>query len=466
VAVAEGSSTLISVRLNQGGGVLGNPTSYQTDCANCNLQSIAAGDFNHDGNIDLATPASILHGNGDGTFQSPGVFSSGYAPITVASGDLNRDGYCDLVVGSSDLDISVLMGNAQSVRQPPAIPVGNQPRAVATADFNGDHLPDLAVAEAGVNEVRILLSEAGGGYKVSDILHVSEPGAVVAADFNGDGKIDLAVSGEAGATIYLGNGDGTFTAGAKYAGFYGDCTNNQWPAHSCFATADFNGDGIPDLAGALWIQDEVFFLLGNGDGTFRPGPTITLSDSPQGLAVGDFNHDGKMDVAVSGYAGTVSVLPGNGDGTFGAPVIVQFEAGGLAGLAVGDVDGDGNLDIVVAGGGGGSLISLGVYIITGNGDLTFNPPVALLADEMPNSIFLADLNGDGKLDIASANVMADNVAVLVNEGNLNFAPAVLYGTGASPVMLIGVEANRVGLPDLVTVNEFANNLNFLLHAPK
>jgi hypothetical protein len=216
----------------------------------------------------------------------------------------------------------------------------------------------------------------------------------------------------------------------------------------------------------LAIQSEVFILLGNGDGTFRPAPTFT-SDVPQGLAVGDFNHDGKMDVAFSGYGGTVNVFPGNGDGTFGAPIIaVQFANGGLAGLALGDVDGDGNLDIVVAGGGGGSLISLGVYIVTGNGDLTFNPPVALLADEMPNAILLADLNGDGKLDIASANVMADNVAVLINEGNLNFAPAVLYGTGFSPSMLVGVEAPQGSLLDLMSVNEGSTDLTFLLHAPK
>ena len=467
VAAAEGSSTMISVRLNQGGGVLGPPAIYATDCTDCNLQSIAAGDFNRDGKIDLATPASILHGNGDGTFQAPVVFASGSAPITVASGDLNGDGYSDLVVGSSDYDLSVLLGNAQSVRQPPAIAAGSQPRAVAAADFNGDHQTDLAVAVTGANEVQIFLGTGGGHFKMGATLQPGElPGALVAADFNGDGKLDLAVAGENGTAIYLGNGDGTFTAGARYPGFISDCTNNQWPAHSCFATGDFNGDGIPDLVGALWIQDEVFFMLGNGDGTFRPAPTITLSDAPQGLAVGDFNHDGKMDVAVSGLAGTVDVLPGNGDGTFGAPSIIQFQDGGLAGLAIGDVNGDGNLDIVVAGGGGGSLISLGVYIITGNGDLTFNPPVALLADEMPNSILLADLSGSGRLDIASANVMADDVAVFVNKGGLNFAPAVLYGTGASPVMLIGAEVNRDGLLDLLSLNQFANDLNILFHLPQ
>jgi FG-GAP-like repeat len=467
VAVADGLSTLISVWINQGGGLLGNPTDIPTACTNCNLQSITSGDFNHDGKIDLATPASILYGHGDGSFQAPATFLSGSDPTVVAAADFNRDGYSDLVVGNGGAtNLSLLLGNPRVVRQPLSPQVGYSPRAVATADFNGDHQADLAVVVNGANGARILLGKGNGTFTQGVTLPVASPGALVAADFNGDGNTDLAVSGETGASIFLGNGDGTFTTGAQYAGFYGDCTDNQWPAHTCFAVADFNGDGIPDLAGALWIQDQVMFLFGNGDGTFRRGPILTLSDAPQGLAAGDFNHDGKMDVVVTGYLGTVQVLPGNGDGTFASPVIIQLPIGGLAGVAAGDVDGDGNLDIVVAGGGGASFISLGVYILTGNGDLTFNPPFALVADEMPNGILLADLNGDGKLDIASANVSGNNVAVLVNQGNLKFAPAILYGTGGSPAMLVSADFNGDGLPDMASVNQYSGSLTILFHAPK
>src|SRR5206468_3485484 len=99
----------------------------------------------------------------------------------------------------------------------------------------------------------------------------------------------------------------------------GDCTANAFQSNAapCFVAADFNGDGIPDLAAAVWINGTVSFLLGNGDGTFRAGAqTLQIADTPQGLAAGDFNHDGRIDLAVSGLFGKVYVFPGNGDGTF------------------------------------------------------------------------------------------------------------------------------------------------------
>jgi hypothetical protein len=454
VAVADGQSTKITVRLNQGGGVLGAPTAYETGCTNCNLQSIASGDFNRDGNIDLATPLSILYGNGEGTFQAPKGFTAGEGSDRVAAGDINGDGYSDLVVGNGDTtDISVLLGNAKLVEQPPEIPAGGGPRAFVIADFNGDGIQDIAVADTGSNRVSILLGRSDGTFRQGKHYSSDEPGALVAADFNGDGKIDLAVTGESGTTIFLGNGDGTLTAGAQYS-LFGDCTNNQWPAHSCFVTADFNNDGIPDLAGALWIGDEVSILLGNGDGTFRTGPTIALGDTPTGLASGDFNHDGNIDLALTSYTGTIQVLPGNGDGTFGTPTVIQLEYGGLGGLAVGDLNGDGNPDIVVAGGGGSSFVSLGVYVFTGNGDLTFNPPVTFVTDEMPNWVLLADLNGDGRLDIVTADIMAENVGVLWNMGDLNFAPAELYGTGYSPAMVAAIAQGKSSA--LATLNQGGN----------
>jgi hypothetical protein len=469
VAIADGPAALVGVRLNQGGGVLGRVVTYPTACNHCNLQSIAAGVFNPEGKTDLATPASILRGNGDGTFQAPINFAAGLGPDQVASGDFNRDGYSDLVVGNEEevASLSVLLGDANGVQQPPSLAVGGSPWALATADFNGDKKTDLAVAAEGSNEVQVFLGQGYGRFTQSAALSVYEVGAVVAADFNGDGKIDIAASGENGTSIFLGNGDGTFTAGAQYTGFYGSCTMDFWPSHPCFAAADFNNDGIPDLAGALWIQNEIFFLLGNGDGTFRPGPTIFVGDAPQGLAVGDFNHDGNLDVAVSGYGGMITVYPGNGDGTFGTPVVLTLPFGGLAGIAVGDVNGDGNLDIVVAGG----SVSAGIYIFTGNGDLTFNPPVSLATDEIPNWVVLADLSDSGRLDIASANVGANDVTVLVNQGNLSFSAGTLYGAGASPAMLVSAylgngQVTPNGQLDLISVNEDSGNLTILTHARK
>ena len=326
-----------------------------------------AGDFNHDGKMDLATPGAVLHGNGDGTFQTPKHVYSGNFPMALASGDLNRDGFSDLVICNNSLNISVLLGNARSVSQFERQVVGSQPKAVATGDFNSDGKLDVAVAASASNVVNILLGNGDGAFTPGANLTVPAPGAVLALDLNGDGKIDLAVSGDSGTWIFLGNGDGTFTQKAQYPSFYGDCTVTafQYNGAPCFAAADFNGDGIPDLAGALWTVDSAFIMLGNGDGTFRPGTqTLRVSDTPQSIATGDFNKDGKIDVVISGLFGSVFVFPGNGDGTFNAPVLLSSGTGS-AGLAVGDVNGDGNLDIVLAAGqAGGSGSFLGVYVFT------------------------------------------------------------------------------------------------------
>lgn len=473
LAAPDRAANTVLVRLNQGGGIFGPSASFPAACSpfgpqTCTLEGLAAGDVNHDGHIDLATPGGILLGNGDGTFQSAIPFYSGSVPLTVASADFNRDGYADLLVcNSGATNIAVLLGNRHPSKQP-ILAAGNRPKAVATGDFNGDGKADLAVAASGENAVHVFLGKGDGTFTPAPDLSAQQPGAVLALDLNGDGKTDLAVSGDYGTWIYLGKGDGTFTAGTKYASLTGDCTPNAFSstAAPCFVAADFNGDGIPDLAAALWINGTISFLLGNGDGTFRAGPPpLAINDTPQGLAAGDFNHDGRLDIAVSGLSGSVHVFPGKGDGTFGSAA--TFSVGSTAaGLAAGDVNGDGNLDLVVAGGSSASTISLGVFVVTGNGDLTFNPPVALVADEAPNGVVLGDFNGDGLIDIASANLLADDVSVHINLGNLSFAPALLYGAGGGPVVLAAADLNGDQRLDILAVNQYSGDLSVLLHAPR
>jgi hypothetical protein len=130
------------------------------------------------------------------------------------------------------------------------------------------------------------------------------------------------------------------------------------------------------------------------------------------------------------------------------------------------VNGDGNPDIVVGGGSSESAISLGVFLLTGNGDLTFNAPVELLADEAPNGVVLADFNGDGLIDIASVDFMGDDVAIFINQGNLTFSRGVLYGAGSGPVALCSVDLNGDGKQDIVVVNQKSSDLSVLLHAAR
>jgi len=469
LAVSNKNAGTVSVLLNQGSGVFGAPVAYNAGCSpfsGCQPNGVAAGDFNHDGTVDIATPGAILFGNGDGTLQKPQRFQSGLFPAALVSGDFNRDGYSDLMVlNSATTNVTVLLGAPPTVTQPRFVGTGGSPQSMALGDFNGDGNVDIAVAAKGSNQIEIYLGDGNGNLEAGQTFANQEPAAIVAADFNGDGKLDLAVAGERGTSIYLGNGDGTFRHLANYPSFNGSCTITAFQdnAAPCLATADLNGDGIPDLAGGLWITDTVNVMLGNGDGTFRAvAQTLTTPAAPQGIAIADFNHDGKLDLAVSCFFGTMVVYPGNGDGTFGAAISIPTGTTTAVGLAVGDIDGDGNPDIVISGGSGSGDVDLGVYIITGNGDLTFNPPVVLLADRSPNGVVLADFNGDGRLDIASANILANDVSVLLNTGNLTFAPETLYAAGGGPATIASAVLTPRGKPDLVVVDEYGGGLTILL----
>src|SRR5438128_1906086 len=233
-------------------------------------------------------------------------------------------------------------------------PVGTNPQWVAVGDFNGDGIQDLAVANAGSSTVSVLLGNGDGTFRPARTFAAgTTPKAVAVGDFNGDGKLDLATAstGSNGVSVLLGNGDGTFQA-ARY-----------FPAGSgpnFLAVGDFNGDGVQDLATANFGSDTpadttVSVLLGNGDGTFRPPQTFGVGRGPLWVAAGDFNGDGKLDLAVPNFGDTtVSVLLGNGDGTFQAAR--TFPAGqGVASVAVGDFDGNGKPDLAAGNYGGGTV---------------------------------------------------------------------------------------------------------------
>src|SRR5215472_11792190 len=300
----------------------------------------------------------------------------------------------------------------------------NGPSSIAVGDFNGDGKLDLAVSNYGDNSLAVLLGNGDGTFQAPQTTPVgTNPAQVVVGDFNGDGKLDLAVSSIANGTIsvLLGKGDGTFLPPlVTPAG------PNPW----YFAVGDFNGDGKLDLAVDDYgcsldcnssPSNTVTVLLGNGDGTFLPGSSLTVGNGPAGVAVGDFNGDGKLDLAVCDLnVNTISVLLGNGDGTFQAPHTFADPAMTHPYfVAAGDFNRDGKQDLVVS----NELGSPTIAVLLGNGDGTFQAGQSLAVDNDPVFVAVSDFNGDGAPDLAVANLHALTISVLLNSNGISTTAA-------------------------------------------
>ncbi len=324
---------------------------------------VAAGEFNGDGRPDLAVAdyfsndVTILLGNGSGGFAQPAgsPVAAGLGPAAIAVGDFNGDGRSDLAVaGNGSGDVTILLGNgAGGFTQPGGSPIGTGPGpiSVAVADFNLDLKPDIAVADNLSNNVTILLGNGAGGFTQaagSPVGAGSGPMSVAAGLLNGDGMPDLAVANNQSnnVTILLGNGAGGFTqaAGSPVAAGSGPVA---------VAIADLGGGGGRDLAVVNNQSDTVSILLGNGSGGFAPAPGLPVpaGPAPASIAVADFNLDGRPDLAVVASGNdTVRIVIGDNTGRFGRPPGSIF---GVASTpyssATGDFNLDGKPDLAVAG---------------------------------------------------------------------------------------------------------------------
>ena len=217
---------------------------------------------------------------------------------------------------------------------------------------------------------------------------------------------------------------------------------------------DFNRDGKLDLAVANYSDIKVSVLLGNGDGTFQARMDYAVDYGGSSVAVGDFNHDGKLDLVVTtssdAYGSAVGVLLGNGDGTF-QPYLDYPTAYGPYSVAVADFNGDGNADLATANYASGGF---SVSVLMGNGDGTFQPHMDYGLGGS-RSIVASDFNGDGKPDLVAADTFSSTVSVYLGNGDGTFQPPVAYGAASQPDTVAVGDFNRDGRPDLATANEGA-----------
>jgi hypothetical protein len=310
----------VTVLLGKGNGAFGPPKSYVSSSDGEYTLFIAAGDFNNDGNLDLAVAnnglnvfgdVSVMLGNGDGTFQSPVSNEvGGSTPVWVAVGDFNHDGSLDLAVTVTTTGtVAILLGNGDGTFQPQvSYDVQASPQGMRVADVNGDGNLDLVVAnecgpDPGCRNGTVSVS-LGNGDGTFQALHAYWLGMfpldVEIVDLNGDGHPDLVTAAPCnqdptcthrGAVgVLMNNGDGTFRKAKFYAATGYDTVR--------VASGDFNGDGIPDVVALNYQTAQVTLFLGNGDGTLPSGIDYKVGQNPISPGVADFNRDGRLDLAV------------------------------------------------------------------------------------------------------------------------------------------------------------------------
>jgi len=404
------------------------------------------------------------------TAQSNTLFSTlslnpvGNGPVAIASGDFNGDGFSDrAVVNFGDNSVSILLGTGDGNFQAAVkYGVGAFPTAIVAGDFNHDGHLDLAVANYGEVEatgsgtVSILLGRGDGTFVAGATYPMLGPVALVTGDLDGDGNLDLAVliddyNGNLSANILQGKGDGTFQTGKNYGAGTG-------VGVGAMAIGDFTGDGKPDLAFFSVVNGTGFIgtLVNDGSGGFTGEVGCSLAAQGRvSLAVGDFNNDGRLDVAVAiGTGSSIAICLGNGDGTFSVASSLAVGTNPV-GLAAGDLNGDGKIDLVANNNADGT-----VSVLLGKGDGTFTNSATYPIGNQPIDLALADLNGDGKLDITVVNGADNTVQALLGRGDGTFFVGS-YRVGANPSGITTGDFNRDGIPDLAVANGDASITIFL-----
>jgi hypothetical protein len=482
------------VYLGKGGGMF--VPGGGCGAADSNGQVVLA-DFQGNGNLDVAialygtSPPSlapgyvlVCPGNGDGTFGAGVRYNAGYTPEWLASADMNGDGKPDLIIGDTfSNSVSVFLNHGNGALITPAYKYATASgigSGLNVGDFhNSGKLDVIATTAGGVN----LLANLGGGVLHAPLSVVpslplsSQPagdnlGNILAVDFDKDGHLDLAAGAlnfSQGSTpavsvpLLFNSGDAVFVSGSDTIGNFPGSTppivNGNFAAPP-IAIGDFNGDGKPDLAAYLSSTDTglkyISIAYNAGTHIFSAGPNLNIPNQPAYFVAGDFNRDGYADLAVLD-GNDVDVYLNQKNGSYSGPVSYHFGANPTF-MAQRDINGDGKRDLIVTNHDSGD-----VSILLGKGDGTFAAPATYPASAHPNAVTIGDFNRDGKLDLA---VGGDSVAILLGRGDGTFNSLRDVSTPRPIAFLIQADLRGTGIEDLLYVEanrSFLHNLVYVLY---
>ena len=517
---------IVSILLGNGNGTFKPAKTVAT--LRAGSHPILTADFNRDGNPDLVvlepgnSQVLIYLGKGDGTFQTPKIVAVANSPKYMTVGDVNNDRNPDLILSAAtktSVGFTVLLGTGNGSFHAPVMTTALNGAAggpLVVGDLNNDgHLDVVSTSTGGFAEA--FLGNGNGTFREQTFIYdgggADSEGQPVLADIYGNGKLDLVVGNygfmgfPGNVTLFEGNGDGTFSNPTYYnAGFF-----PVW-----LAAADMNGDGKQDLVAGNAYSNSLTVLLNKGNGVFAASPNNYLTGfletdlqtpTPGLLSIGDFNGDGKPDVAVAAKSG-VNILMNIGGGVLHAPASVEigqytgqmfaanFNGDGHLDLAVETVgneaasvgsvaalfgDGKGDFNVVtrespegpgvsvLAGGSfnGNGKPGIAVYQFgdgveitynDGHGNFTTEPTLEI--PNQPNYLCAGDFNRDGYSDFAVLD--GDEVDIYLNQHNATYSGPVTYNLGSNPFFILCHDVNKDGRIDLVTANNGSNNVSVLL----
>lgn len=450
-------------------------TSYLLTGSPSKPISINIGDFNSDSALDIVVAnqnqnnLGVFLGYGNGKFSTQTVYSTGIdsSPTCVIVNDFNNDRRLDIAVanhGTHNIGIFLGYGNGEFASQKTySTRADSSPISVATNDFNNDGRLDIVVANYRANNICIFLGHGDGQFFLHRTYSTdaySRPYSLIAGDLNNDGRSDIAVcnSGTDNLGIFYGYGDGQFSSQETYV-----TGNNSNPQG--IAVGDFNNDSRLDIAVANHGADNVGIFLGHGNGTLLPQNTIFtgINSCPKTVVIVDLNRDGRLDIVVANYdANNLGVFLGYGNGSFSSQM--TYFTGNNSGsfsLVIGDFNNDEQLDIGFT---MQKISNVGIFFGYGNGTFSRQMDSLSGASSIPASMSSGDFNKDGRVDIIVSNFGTNDVGIFLGYGNRQFSPLRTFSTGndSMPISVVAADFSNDGCLDVAVANYGTNSLGILL----